>query len=126
MSDQEYEFSIEQNAIFRQLLKWLNLFSIFFIIAGALILVVALIMITSTEGLRAVPGLGIGLVMLALGILFRRPMDNVKNILDTQGRDISELMVAMKDFSQAFMSGAIIGSIFVVLVLIRLIALVTG
>ncbi len=126
MSDQEFEFTAEHNAVFKDLLKWLNLFSLLFIVAGVLIAVVAALMITGSEGMNALPGVGISLVMIALGVLFRRPMDNIRNITETEGRDISELMVAMKDFTQAFLSGAVIGLIFVGLVIWRLLVLFTG
>jgi hypothetical protein len=41
-------------------------------------------------------------------------------------RAIPDLMVALKDLSQAFLSGEIVASTFVALVRIRLIAIVSG
>lgn len=122
----EYEFTPEQERTFGELLKWLNLFSIFFIVAGLLISVVAFLMFQTVEGNAALPGFGIAIAMIAIGVLFRRPMDNIKNILNTEGRDISELMIAIKDFSQAFLSGAVVAGLFVLMILFRLFAVATA
>lgn len=122
----EYEFTEEQEKLFGSLLNWLNWFSILFVVAGLLISVVAFLMFQGPEGNAALPGFGIALAMIAIGVLFRRPMDNIKNILTTEGRDISELMIAIKDFAQAFLSGAIVAGLFVLMIVFRLFAVAMG
>ena len=126
MSEQEYEFTESQEATFSELLKWLNLFSVLFMLAGVLIVGVAFMMFSGSDGTMALPGFGIGIAMLAIGFLFRRPMDNLQNIINTEGRDIAELMIAIKDFSQAFLSGTVVAGLFVLMIIWRLVVLMGG
>ena len=55
------------------------------------------------------------LFFVALGIVFWRPLDNLKRITTTQGSDITELMIAMKDLRVAFSTGAVLFGILAVL-----------
>ena len=126
MSEKEYEFTADQNRDLDVLHKRLNTFTIIFVIAGLLILAIAIRIIMGPEGMRALPVIGVGLAIVTLGILLRKPLENIKNIIETEGRDISELMIAVKDFSRAFLSGIITSIIFLILLIWRIIAVFTA
>ena len=118
-----YEFTEQQNQEFSTLHSRIHYFTIFIVIAGVLITVNAYFLITGRQGLTALPVLGVGLLFVVLGVLFRRPLDNIRNIINTQRKDIPELMRAIDDFTQAFWAASIVGFVYLALLVWRILAL---
>lgn len=119
MSVKEYEFTEEQNQDLDQLYKRLNMFTLVLMISGAGILVGAIKSLIGTAGMLSLPLFGFSIAMTLMGVYFRKPLINIKNIIETEGQDITELMIAIKDFSRAFLSGAILSLLFFFVVIWR-------
>ena len=118
MSD-NYEFSGEQNAVFRSLHRGLNYFALANIALGISTLALAYILaFEEDEVFAAVLVSALGILYCALGVVWRRPLDNLRRIVTTRGQDIDELMVVTDDLKWAFMVSAGIFAGFLVLRLV--------
>lgn len=116
---ENYEFSEQQNSVLGALHRSLNYFSLANVALGLATLVLAYILAAQEdEWFAAIVVLALGVLYCALGVVWRRPLDNIRNIIGTKDRDVDELMVATEDFRKAFMVSAIIFAGFLLLRLI--------
>ncbi|MDH5402704.1 MAG: hypothetical protein OEY49_09455 [Candidatus Heimdallarchaeota archaeon] len=90
----EYEFTKDENAVFEDLVKNLKIVSIVIGLAG---LSVTLSWILLRPNITVLID---GIMLLFLGFAMYRPIDNFKNIITTSGKDISELMTALREISR--------------------------
>ena len=118
-----YEFSdaenLQVNALRRNLLhvSWL------FISLGVLQLAAAFMVAEPTA--RWIT-LGAGILLLALGWLFMRPLDNFRRILSTKGQDIRHVIIAMRDLSSACLVAEVIFGILVAGIIVEVMRLYSG
>lgn len=116
---ENYEFSAEQNRVFGSLHRSLSLFALANVALGLATLVLAYILAAHEDELfAAIVVTGLGILYCILGVAWRRPLDNIRNIIHTKDQDVDELMVATEDFRKAFMVSA---AIFAGFLLLRLI-----
>lgn len=114
---ENYEFSTEQNSVFIDLRRNLRYFSLANIALGIATLVLAyLLAFHEDEAFAAISVLLMGALYCVLGVAWRRPMDNLQRIVETEGQDIDELMIAAGDLKKAFMVST---AIFVGFLLLR-------
>ncbi|MEZ4554422.1 MAG: hypothetical protein R3B59_11025 [Dehalococcoidia bacterium] len=114
-----YEFSAQQDTVFQGLHRSLNLFALANIALGIATLVIAYILaVEEDEVFAGGVVLVLGILYCALGVVWRRPLDNLRRIVRTRGEDINELMVVTDDLKWAFMVSAGIFAAFLVLRLI--------
>jgi hypothetical protein len=89
------------------------------VVLGICTLVIAYILAVHEDELFAAAAvLGIGILYGVLGVVWRQPLDNIRNVIDTEDQDINELMVAADDFRKAFMIST---AVFAGFLLLRLI-----
>lgn len=105
---QKFEFTAEHNKQFLELHKWLKAFAIIFILANLLIIIAGIRQVMGPRGMVAWYVVLLGILRFTFGILLLRPLDNIKNLVETEGNDIPQLMISFQDFSQAFYLGIII------------------
>lgn len=121
---QNYEFSEQENKSFSGLYNRLNYFTILTVISGIFVAIDAYIVLAYlNSNIGALQVLGIGLFYVVLGVILRRPLDNIKNIITTKDKDISELMIVIDDFKQAFMVATVAGVVYLLILIWRTIAL---
>jgi hypothetical protein len=101
----QYEFTAEENQVVAQVSSKLRHIAILFLALGVLQLVEAF-MLTDPAG-RWI-NVGAAVLLLALGWLFWRPLDNFRRIITTQGSDIREVITALKDLRMAYLGAEII------------------
>lgn len=121
----DYEFSPEQNHKIAELSVRLRHFSIVFGVVGVLVFLNGLARwstLGAQQGLLTVLG---GLIIAAGAYLYSRPLDNFRNIIDLEGRDIEELITAMSDLVLAFKILQLIVMVITLLVCVRLALLFT-
>lgn len=122
---QNYEFTEKQNQEFNTLYNRLNYFTILTIIVSILFAINIYFFVTRLN--QNVGTLPIALLFnITLGLLLRRPLDNIKNIINTKDKDISELMLVIDDFKHAFMFAAGVGIIHALILGWRTISLLFG
>ncbi|MEM7118195.1 MAG: hypothetical protein AAF614_37555 [Chloroflexota bacterium] len=97
-----YEFTSEQNAKIDRLRHALLRVGIFFLINGLLPLITYVVAFDYFSGLEEVLMVTSILLFAAMGIVFLRPLDNLKKIVTTIGSDIKEMMQAIVDLRVAF------------------------
>ena len=120
-----YEFSPEQNHKIAELSVRLRHFSIVLGIVGGLVFLNGLARWSTLgvqQGLLTVLG---GLIIAGGAYLYSRPLDNFRNIIDLEGRDIEELITAMSDLVLAFKILQFIVMAITLLVCVRLALLFT-
>ncbi|MCS6812519.1 MAG: hypothetical protein NZ772_02960 [Cyanobacteria bacterium] len=116
MENQEYEFSDSQNELIRDLSGKMNLFSIIMLVVGILGILAGLAAVARGGLLGAVQGITNAVV----GLLTMRAAKSFKLIVETEGRDIENLMAALGELRNlytfqivliilAFIGGFIIG-----------------
>ncbi|HEY5666615.1 MAG TPA: hypothetical protein VIV64_07830 [Gammaproteobacteria bacterium] len=114
----EYEFSEEDNKTFDLLARALRRFALTFAVFAVILTILGSIWIAfitagtpdSPTGSPAVGGAPWLIIVVyagipataALALMFLRPLDNLKRITATEGRDISELLGALGDLNQSF------------------------
>jgi hypothetical protein len=114
-----YEFSASQNRVFSALHRSVGYFALANIVLGISTLVIAYILAVHEDELFAgIAVMGLGILYGALGVVWRLPLDNIRNIIDTEDKDIDELMIAADDFKKAFMISTVIFAGFLLLRLI--------
>ena len=101
----EYEFSAEENRLVDQVRRKLQHVAILFLVLGALQLIESFMLSDPTGRWIS---LGSAILVLALGWLFWRPLDNFRRIVSTQGQDIREVVTAIKDLRAAYLGAEII------------------
>ncbi len=101
----QYEFTAEENKLITQTGRKVSHVSVLFMILGVLQLVQSFIL---GDELGRWISLGGALLLLALGWLFMRPLDNLRRIVTTTGQDINEVITAIKDLRAAYLVAEII------------------
>src|SRR5262245_8851616 len=96
----EYEFTAEENKVVDQVRRKLGHIAILFVILGLLQLVESFML---TDPASRWISMGAAVLLLALGWLFMRPLDNFRRIITTEGRDIREVITAIKDLRMAYL-----------------------
>lgn len=119
---EEYEFSLEENRHISQLRRKLEHISILFLLLGVLQLIESFMLPDPTGRWIS---LGAAILILSLGWLFMRPVDNFRRIVSTQGQDIRELVTAIKDLRTAYLGAEIIMIAFSVGIIFEVMRLVT-
>lgn len=119
----EYEFTAEENHHIDQLRRKLQHVAILFMVLGALQLIESF-MLTDPPG-RWI-SVGGAILLLALGWLFWRPLDNFRRIISTEGQDIREVVTAIKDLRAAFLGAEIILVVLAAGVIVEMMRLTTG
>jgi hypothetical protein len=116
----EYEFTTEENRCIDSLRRKLLHIGILFLVLGVLQLVQSFLL---ADELGRWISLAAALLLLGLGWLFMRPIDNFRRILTTEGRDIREIVVAVKDLRAAFLGAEVILLVFVAGIIIEVMRL---
>lgn len=105
----EYEFTAEENRHIDSVRRKLQHISILFLLLGVLQLAQSFLL--SDETGRWI-SLGAAILLLGLGWLFMRPLDNFRRIVTTEGQDIREVVIAIRDLRMAYLGAEIILIIF--------------
>ncbi|TFG86838.1 MAG: hypothetical protein E4H19_04360 [Chromatiales bacterium] len=116
----EYEFSDEENRHIDSLRRKLQHIAILFLLLGALQLVQSFLLTDETARWIS---LAASILILGLGWLFIRPLDNLRRIITTEGQDIREVVIAIKDLSSAYLGAEIIMLIFAAGIIIEVMRL---
>jgi hypothetical protein len=119
----DYEFTDAENGQINALRVNLLQVSWLFIILGGLQLVAAFLVADVTG--RWIT-LAAGMLLLVLGWLFMRPLDNFRRILTTQGQDIRQVLIAMKDLRAACLVAEVIFGILVAGIIVEVMRLYSG
>ena len=101
----EYEFTAEQNETFTKLAKSMNFVGVFFLVAVGLQLTMALVSIVKDPS--AIIGLIVPTVINvllygALGIWTRNAAKSMQQIVETEGDDISHLMIGIESLARLY------------------------
>ena len=118
-----YEFSDADNLRFSKLRRNLLHISCLFIILGVLQVAAAFMVSDVTARWIA---LAAGILLLTLGWLFMRPLDNFRRIVATKGQDIRQVIIAMKDLRAAYLAAEVIFGIMVAGLVVELMRLYSG
>jgi hypothetical protein len=119
----EYEFTAEENRQIGQVRRRLQHIALLFLVLGALQLIESFLLTDPTGRWISV---GSALLLLALGWLFGRPLDNFRRIITTEGQDIREVMRAIRDLRAAYLAAEIILIVFAAGIIIEVMRLTTG
>lgn len=121
MSD--FEFGDADNVRISRLRRNLLHISCLFIILGVLQVAAAFLLSDVTARWIA---LAAGILLLTLGWLFIRPLDNFRRIVATNGQDIRQVIIAMKDLRAAYLVAEVIFGILVAGLVVELMRLYSG
>ena len=105
----QYEFTAEENRHIDQLRRKLQHISILFLILGVLQLIESFMLPDPTGRWIS---LAAAILILGLGWLFMRPVDNFRRVVTTDGQDIREVVTAIKDLRAAYLGAEIILLVF--------------
>jgi hypothetical protein len=119
----EYEFSAEENRHVDQVRSKLQHVALLFLVLGALQLIESFMLSDSTGRWIS---LASAFLLLALGWLFWRPLDNFRRIVSTQGHDIREVVTAIKDLRAAYLGAEIILVVLAAGIIVEVMRLTTG
>jgi hypothetical protein len=119
----QYEFTAEENRNVDQVRHKLRHVAILFLVLGALQLIDSF-MLADTTG-RWI-SLGSAILLLALGWLFWRPLDNFRRIVTTQGQDIREVLTALKDLRAAYLAAEVILVVLAAGIIVEVMRVTTG
>ena len=119
----EYEFSAEENRHVDQVRRKLQHVAILFLVLGALQLIESFLLSDATGRWIS---LGSAFLLLALGWLFWRPLDNFRRIVSTQGHDIREVVTAIKDLRAAYLGAEIILVVIAAGIIVEVMRLTSG
>jgi hypothetical protein len=119
----EYEFTDADNLRIKNLRQRVLHVAILFMALGILQLVSAFLLTDQTERWIS---LGAALLLLILGWLYVRPLDNFRRITETQGQDIRQVIIAMKDLRAAYLAAEVIFGIFVAGIIVEIMRLYSG
>lgn len=128
----KFEFSKEQNEIFASLSQQITVMAIIWAALGLMAIVTAgaefflMKEITSASDLAKIIGFVGGSLCLVLAYFTYKPVDNFKNIINSEGKDISELLIAIDDLSQSFNVSCIAMGFMVLVVSVRLVLSLMG
>ena len=116
----QYEFTDQENQQIRRVGRKLRHISILFGLLGALQLPGVFLPRDATGRWIS---LGAAVLLVSLGWLFMRPLDNFRRIITTTGQDIHQVMIAMRDLRAAYRAAEVIFAIFVAGILVELMRL---
>jgi hypothetical protein len=119
----EYEFSAEENRHVDQVRSKLQHVALLFLVLGGLQLIESFMLSDSTGRWIS---LASAFLLLALGWLFWRPLDNFRRIVSTQGHDIREVVTAIKDLRAAYLGAEIILVVLAAGIIVEVMRLTTG
>jgi hypothetical protein len=119
----EYEFTEEENRHINSLRRKVQHIAILFLLLGALQLVQSFLLTDQPDRWIS---LSAALLILGLGWLFMRPLDNLRRITTTEGQDIREVVIAIKDLRAAYIGAEIIMLIFAAGIIIEVMRLTSG
>jgi hypothetical protein len=119
----QYEFTADENRLIAQVGTKLRHISILFLALGALQLAQSFML---GDPLGRWISLGASLLLFGLGWLFYRPLDNLHRILTTSGKDIHEVVAAIKDLRAAYLAAEIIMLALAAGVVVEIMRLTTG
>jgi hypothetical protein len=117
-----YEFSDAQNQRLRILRQRL-------LQVGGLFLAFGAVQLVSSFFLADAAGRWISLaasvLLLGLGWLYIRPLDNLARVINTKGQDIRQIMIGFRDLRVAFLGGEVILVVLVATVIVEIMRLVS-
>jgi len=116
----EYEFTEEENRHIDSLRRRLQHIAVLFLLLGVLQLVQSFLLADATGRWIS---LAASFLILGLGWLFMRPLDNLGRIITTEGQDIREVVIAIKDLRVAYLGAEIIMLIFAAGIIIEVMRL---
>ena len=119
----EYEFTAEENRHIDQVRRKLQHIAVLFLLLGVLQLIGSFLL---TDPAGRWISVGSAILLLALGWLFWRPLDNFRRIISTEGQDIREVVTAIKDLRAAYLAAEIILIVFAAGIIIEMMRLTTG
>jgi hypothetical protein len=119
----QYEFTAEENRHIDQVRRKLQHIALLFLVLGVLQLIGSFLL---TDPTGRWISLGSALLLLALGWLFWRPLDNFRRIITTEGQDIREVITAIKDLRAAYFAAEIILIVFAAGIIVEVMRLTTG
>jgi hypothetical protein len=119
----EYEFTDEENRHIDSLRRKLRHIAVLFLLLGVLQLVQSFLLTDETGRWIS---LGASFLILGLGWLFMRPLDNLRRITTTEGQDIREVVIAIKDLRAAYLGAEIIMLIFAAGIIIEVMRVTSG
>lgn len=119
----EYEFTAEENRHINQVRRKLQHIAVLFLVLGALQLIESFLL---TDPAGRWISVGSAILLLALGWLFWRPLDNFRRIISTEGRDIHEVVTALKDLRAAYLGAEIILVVLAAGIIIEVMRLTTS
>jgi hypothetical protein len=120
----EHEFDIMQNEVFGGLAGWMGFVGIMIIIFGSLYCVQGVLNM-SASGMIGMIGVGQGVCLLLIGGWTWSASRSFKQIVTTEGMDITLLMDAMKKLRSVYTLQGIL-LIIVILLIVGLIFLMSG
>ena len=109
-----YEFSKEENKDFKQLIQRM-LVMIFLIGLGGIATLVLYFMDSESWAI-----LISGFLYLVLAVTFYLPLDNFKKIIETEGNDIKELMIAFKELDIGWLVANVVTGLVVIVIIIEI------
>jgi hypothetical protein len=119
----EYEFTEEENRHIDSLRRRLQHIAILFLILGVMQLAQSFLLADETGRWIS---LAASFLILGLGWLFMRPLDNLGRIITTEGQDIREVVIAIKDLRVAYLGAEIIMLIFAAGIIIEVMRLTSN
>ena len=119
----QYEFTAEENRHIDQVRRKLQHIALLFLVLGVLQLIGSFLL---TDPTGRWISLGSAILLLALGWLFWRPLDNFRRIITTEGQDIREVITAIKDLRAAYFAAEIILIVFAAGIIVEVMRLTTG
>jgi hypothetical protein len=119
----EYEFTAEENRVIDQVRRKLQHIAVLFLLLGVLQLIGSFLL---TDPAGRWISVGSAILLLALGWLFWRPLDNFRRIISTEGQDVREVVTAIKDLRAAYLAAEIILIVFAAGIIIEMMRLTTG
>ncbi|WP_448573732.1 DUF5362 family protein [Trichothermofontia sp.] len=123
MESHEFEFDTSQNELFGDLARKMGFVGLLFIALGALTVLGGVF-----GGLKSLSNLFVGVLYILIGLWTKNAADSFRRIVDTQGSDIANLMMALGQLRKLYTLqywAIIISIIFVVLALILAILFAT-
>ena len=98
-----YEFSPQQDAVFRRLASAVSFVGAAMMVPGAVLLVVPAYL-CFTQGLSAAEGLlaVLGILLMVMGVNLFGAAQHFKRVATTEGHDIENLMIAMDEVARVY------------------------
>jgi hypothetical protein len=118
-----YEFGETQNLKLNSLRRRLQQAAALFIALGVVQLVGSFLVAEETGRWVSLVG---SLLLLGLGWLYIRPLDNLARVIRTKGQDIRQVMIAFSDMRVAFLGGEVILLVMVATIIVEIMRLASA